>query len=271
VLGTGVVTPLTLASSYATLANNGKYCPPNPILSITTADKKPLKIGAPTCKQVVDPDVAKGATQLLEGVIKEGTGVRAKLGARPAAGKTGTTDDHVESWFVGYTAQRATAVWVGTPYSQQGMNRITLAGQYFKGVFGGDIAAPIWKDITDAASAGLPIRDFDTPSDKVLNGDRVAVPFVGGMTVEEATARLKEAGFNAQVAGSTNSGYAQGIVVYTDPSGTAMRGSTVSLYTSTGYVPPPPKATPKPTKTPKPTATTTPTPKPTKTKPPKKP
>ena len=273
VLGTGVVTPLTLASSYATLANNGKYCPPNPILAITTADGKPLKIGAQTCKQVVDPDVAKGTTQLLEGVIKEGTGVRAKLDPRPAAGKTGTTDDHVESWFVGFTPQRATAVWVGTPYSQQGMNRITLAGQYYRGVFGGDIAAPIWKDIMEAASQGLPVRDFDAPSDKILSGDRVAVPFVGGMTVQEATARLKDAGFTAQVAGSTNSGYAQGLVVYTNPSGTAMRGSTVGLYTSTGYVPPPPqpRSTPTPKSTPKPTATST--PKPTKTKkppPPKK-
>jgi membrane peptidoglycan carboxypeptidase len=257
VLGTGVVTPLTLASSYATLANNGKYCAPNPILSITTADKKPLKIGATPCKQVIDPDVAKGATELLTGVIKDGTGRAAKLGARPAAGKTGTTDDHVESWFVGYTVQRATAVWVGTPYSQQGMNHITLAGRGYSGVFGGDIAAPIWKDLTDTASEGLPIRQFDDPSTKILNGDKISVPYVSGMSVEAATARLREAGFLAQVAGKTNSGLPQGFVVYTDPSGSAVRGSTIGLYTSSGVA-----STPNPPKT----KTKTPDPKPTKTK-----
>jgi membrane peptidoglycan carboxypeptidase len=252
VLGTGVVTPLTLASSYATLANNGKYCPPNPILSITTADKKPLKIGANACSQVVDSDVAKGATELLKGVIKSGTGTRAKLGSRPAAGKTGTTDDHVESWFVGYTVQRATAVWVGTPYSQQGMEHITLAGTGYRGVFGGDIAAPIWKDLMEASSEGLPERQFGEPSSKVLNGDKVSVPYVSGMSVDQATARLKDAGFLVQLAGTTSSGLSRGLVVYTNPSGTALRGSTVGLYTSSGYTPPPPKpkkTTPKPSKT----------------------
>jgi membrane peptidoglycan carboxypeptidase len=260
VLGTGDVTPMTLASSYAILANNGKYCPPNPILSITTADKKPLKIGATPCQQVIDPDVAKGATQLLQGVIQNGTGKGAKLGSRPAAGKTGTTDDHVESWFVGYTAQRAAAVWVGTPYTQRGMNGIRLAGQYFKGVFGGDIAAPIWKDLILNASVGLPDRAFDDPSSKIVNGDNVAVPFVGGMSVAEATAKLKEAGFLAQVAGQANSTYPRGTVVYTNPSGTALRGSTIGLYTSSGFVPQP-----------KPSSTQTPNPQPTKTKGPKPP
>lgn len=261
VLGTGDVTPITLASSYAILANNGKYCPPNPILSITTADKKPLKLGASPCKQVIDPDVAKGATELLQGVIKDGTGTRASLGSRPAAGKTGTTDDHVESWFVGYTVQRAAAVWVGTPYSQRGMNGISLGGSSYGGVFGGDIAAPIWKALIQNSSVGLPNRQFDDPSSKIINGDRIAVPYVSGMSVAEATARLKEAGFSAQVAGQTNSGYSRGTVVYTSPSGTALRGSTIGLYTSSGYNAP---RTPDTTKS----STPRPNPKPTKTKPP---
>ncbi|GAB3439486.1 transglycosylase domain-containing protein [Phycicoccus ginsengisoli] len=257
VLGTGDVTPMTLASSYAILANNGKYCPPNPILSITTPDRKAVKIGKTTCSQAIDADVAKGATELLKGVIKNGTGTAASLGSRPAAGKTGTTDDHVESWFVGYTAQRAAAVWVGTPWSQKGMNGITLAGQWYKGVFGGDIAAPIWKGIVDAASSGLPDRDFGEASSKVLNGDKVAIPYVSGMTVSQAIATLQGAGFSAQVAGSTSSGLQQGLVVYTNPSGTATKGTTIGLYLSSGQAqappssssPPPTTNTPKPKKT----------------------
>jgi membrane peptidoglycan carboxypeptidase len=252
ILGTGDVTPMTLASSYAILANQGKYCAPNPILSITTADKKPLKLGATPCQQVVDPDVAKGATELLQGVIKGGTGTRASLGSRPAAGKTGTTDNHVESWFVGYTVQRATAVWVGTPYSQRGMNHISLAGQSYSGVFGGDIAAPIWKALMTNASIGMPNRQFDDPSSKVLNGDKISVPYVSGMSVAKATDKLVAAGFSVQVAGQTNSGLSRGLVVYTDPSGSALRGSTIGLYTSSGSSS---ASNPGKTKTPGPTRT----------------
>ncbi|WP_406829341.1 transglycosylase domain-containing protein [Pedococcus sp. KACC 23699] len=263
-LGAGTATPLTLASSYATLAANGKYCKPNPILAITTNDGKAIRLSPTPCRQVIDPDVAKGATELLTGVIKNGTGTGASLGSRPAAGKTGTTDGHRQSWFVGYTPQLATAVWVGTPYTQFRMKNVRLAGVYYGEVFGGTISAPTWQGIMKGASEGMPIRDFDTPSDKIQNGDKVAVPFVGGLTVAEATARLTDAGFKAQVAGSTNSSYGVGRVVYTTPSGTALRGDTVSLYTSTGYVPqapPPPK--PSATTPPKPSATTTAKPKPT--------
>ena len=104
----------------------------------------------------------------------------------------------------------------------------------------------------------MPVKSFGEPSSKILNGDRVAVPFVGGMSVEAATAKLKDAGFNAQVIGTADSGWARGTVVYTDPSGTANRGSTIGLYTSTGVAP-----KPKETKKPDPTPT-----KPRKTKPP---
>ena len=150
-------------------------------------------------------------------------------------------------------------MWVGTPYSQHGMNNIhARRAATTGGVFGGDIAAPIWKDLIENASQGLPERQFDDPSNKILNGDRISVPYVSGMSVEEATARLKEAGFLVQVAGKTNSGYPQGIVVYTDPSGSALRGSTDRPLHLDRLQP----------ATPKPDPTKTPDPKPTKTKPP---
>jgi membrane peptidoglycan carboxypeptidase len=264
-LGAGTTTPLTIASSYATLAADGKYCPPNPILSITTNNKKPLKIGKPACKQVIDKDIARGATELLKGVIKSGTATAADIG-RPAAGKTGTTDNHYQSWFVGYTPQLATAVWVGTPYKQFRMKNIRLAGTYYGEVFGGTISAPLWHDIMSRAMSDMPVRDFGDPSDKVLKGDYTSVPSVSGLSVSEAKSRLEDAGFSVQVAGTTNSNLSQGLVVYTSPSGQALRGSTIGLYTSTGYVPAPPK--PKTTSKPKPTKTTTPPKPPSKTRPP---
>jgi membrane peptidoglycan carboxypeptidase len=269
-LGANDTTPLTLASSYATLAAGGKYCAPNPILSITTNDKKPVKLPTSNCKQVISKDVAAGATKLLENVITKGTGRGAKLADnRPAAGKTGTTDNHVESWFVGYTPQLATAVWVGTPTNQKRMKNVQLGDDFYAEVFGGTISAPLWKQLMDRTSdiLGKPVRQFDDPSDKVLEGDFVSVPSVSGMSVEEATKVLKAAGFGADVAGRTYSTLSAGTVVYSDPAGRALRGTTVGLYTSLGYVPAPPK--PKETKKPdKPKPTKTPaTPRPTPPKP----
>ena len=72
VLGSDSTSPLQLASSYATLAADGKYCPPNPIESITTASGKKMKIKKPACKQVIEPDVARGVTQLLLGPLEPG-------------------------------------------------------------------------------------------------------------------------------------------------------------------------------------------------------
>lgn len=266
-LGAGTVTPLTLASSYATLAANGKYCPPDPILSITTTTThKPIKLTPPPCRQVIDPDIAKGATELLTNPVKPGgTGAAAALSDRPVAGKTGTTDNHFQSWFVGFTPQLATAVWVGTPYHQFRMKNISLAGQYYGEVFGGTISAPVWHDIMAQASQGMPVRQFDPPSSTIASGDMVAIPYVSGMSVAQATAALTGAGFTAQVTGQTNSNLPQGTVVYTSPSGTALRGSSVGLVLSTGYVPaPPPPPAPKPAATPT-TTKPAPTPSPTTT------
>jgi membrane peptidoglycan carboxypeptidase len=247
-LGAGTTTPLTLASSYATLAADGLYCPPNPILSITV-DKKPLKLRPAACKQVIPQDIARGATNLLTNVIKSGTGTAASLGARPAAGKTGTTDNHFQSWFVGFTPQLATAVWVGTPYNQFRMKNVTLAGIPYKEIFGGTVSAPLWQALMLGASAGMPIRAFGDPSDKLLSGDLVSVPYVSGLSVADATARLQAAGFSAQVGGPTSSNLPPGTVVYTSPSGTAARGTTIYLYLSSGsgaqsQNQPPPSSTP---------------------------
>jgi membrane peptidoglycan carboxypeptidase len=190
---------------------------------------------------------------------------------RPASGKTGTTDSNKQSWFAGYTPQLSTAVWVGTPTVQKKMRNLTLAGQFYPHVFGATIAAPIWKDIMDAASVGLPIQDFAAPSDKVLEGDLVRIPDVSGMSESDARKQLTDAGFSVSVGGNVYSNLSQGDIVYTSPGAgsKAMRGSDVTLSPSAGYVPapPPPPPAPKKPDTPKkpktPAATpTTPAPKP---------
>jgi membrane peptidoglycan carboxypeptidase len=261
-LGSDSVSPLTLASAYATIASGGTRCTPSPVLTITTSDKKSLAVRKNQCKRVLDPDVANGVTKILKTVLTNGTATGKGLaGGRSAAGKTGTHDGGNETWFVGYTPQLSTAVWVGTPNdpgNDREVRRIRLAGTFYDRIFGSTIAAPIWKEIMDRASAGMPFREFAGTSSRVQSGDFVSIPNVGGMSVGDAKAALTAAELKPVVGSAVNSNISEGRAVYTDPGSRALRGSKVVIYTSTGYVPPPPpvKKSPKPT----PPKTTTPEP-----------
>lgn len=251
ILGSLTVAPLTLASSYAALAADGKFCEPVPVASVATVGGKEILKPKAACKQVIKADVARGVTELLKGPIsgQGATGSAARLpDGRVAAGKTGTDEDYNESWFVGYTAQRALAVWVGTPLgnsTKTNMRNVTMGGQYYGQVFGGTIAAPLWSTIMNKASEGLPKKDFPSPSDKVKNGDLVDIPNVYGRSVSDATAQLEGAGFDVSTSGPVDSTVGRGLVAFTSPGGRAIRGDTVTIYTSTGTAPKP-KVEPKP-------------------------
>ena len=240
-LGSGTTNPMSIASAYATLAASGKYCEPYPITSITTPDKKAIKVPGPQCKQVISADVADGVTYLLKGTLDFGTAAgNWDNKARPAAGKTGTTEGHNQGWFIGYTKQLSTAVWIGNlkPASKKG-KMYSLNGKCFgdygciSQVFGGTVSAPVWSKIMRAASKGMPVKDFPAPSSKIRSGDLVQLPGVIGASVSKATARLEAAGFDAYVAGNVASSMAAGTVAYTDPAGSAFPGSKIGLYVST--------------------------------------
>ncbi|EAQ00519.1 putative transpeptidase [Janibacter sp. HTCC2649] len=283
-LGAGVVTPMTIANSYATLAARGKFCEPTPIDSITTSNGKAIKVPPTTCKQVIQADVADGVNALLQGPLRDprGTAKGSWTSSRPAAGKTGTTNAHNQSWFVGYTPQRAAAVWVGNlKISKPNGDLTTLNGKCFgtygckKSVFGGTIAGPVWGKIMTAATNGLPIVPFTTPSERVKNGNYVAIPDVIGNSIGTATSKLEGAGFKVKVGSRVDSSVTEGRVASTSPGSRAMAGGTITLLISRGFTAQPQTQTQsKPrTNTPKPTVAvpTIPTfPKPTKgPKPPK--
>ena len=183
-LGSGTTNPMSLANAYATLAASGKYCEPYPITSITTSDKKSIKVPGPQCKQVISADAADGATSLLKGTLEFGTAKgNWDVNARPAAGKTGTTEKHNQSWFVGYTKQLASAVWIGNlkPASKNGkLNSLNgkCFGEYgcISQVFGGTVSAPVWSKMMRAVSKGMPVKDFPAPSAKIRNGDLEPLP-----------------------------------------------------------------------------------------------
>jgi membrane peptidoglycan carboxypeptidase len=235
-LGSDSVAPLTMASAYATVASGGIYCQPSPVLTITTNDKKLLPMPKGQCRRALSPGVASGVTQILQAVIAKGTGAGNELaGGRPAAGKTGTTDSSRQSWFVGFTPQLTTAVWVGTPYSPQSMSNLQLGNTFYGGpIFGATVAAPTWKLIMDQASAGLPSLNFASPSAQVQSGDVVQIPNVAGMTVADATAALTTAQFKAVVGSAVTSSQPVGQVAGTQPASQALRGTTVVILTSAG-------------------------------------
>jgi len=167
-LGTEVVSPLDMATAYATLAARGLRCDPRPVTSITAPTGQPVAFTAPApCRQVLDPAVADTVTSVLEGVLTNGTGYpNAATIGRPAAGKTGTNEAFSSAWFVGYTPQLSAAVELGDPRGGQGhpLTNITIGGQNYTHVYGGDIPALIWGRTMYTALADHPTARLPPPA-----------------------------------------------------------------------------------------------------------
>ena len=146
-LGTSEVTPIELATAFATLGNGGNIVMPYGIREIRERDGAVLYTrqggGA---GRAVDPAVLAELTDMMVGVVREGTGRGAALD-RPAAGKTGTSQQHRDAWFAGFTADFATVVWVGNDDNTP-MNKVT----------GGSFPATVWRQYMTDAHQGLPSR-----------------------------------------------------------------------------------------------------------------
>jgi membrane peptidoglycan carboxypeptidase len=267
-LGAKEVSPLDMATGYATIAAHGLRCYPKPVVSMTGSNGKAIPYaGAGPCKQVLAPGIADTVTSLLENVIINGTGSNNGQIGRPAAGKTGTTDHHYDAWFVGYIPQLVTAVWLGDArspslypmeYSSTTPDGTIIGGIQNGSVFGGDMPTRVWAQTMKAASVNLPLEDFPPPDQQVITGITSPVPSVGGLDVGSASAALASAGFTPISGGTVFSPLPPGTVAYTAPAGgsTASQGSGVTIFTSGGPEPPPPtvaptkKPTTKPTKAP---------------------
>ena len=152
------VSALQMADAYATVANGGYHIPPTVISKVVYPNGKVVNLGDPNRTQVFSDGEAYAATQVLKGVITSGTGTSANYGC-PAAGKTGTTSNYTDAWFVGYTPKLSTAVWVGYPNATTSMNDVNGLGAGF----GGTLAAPIWKTYMQQAAAGY-CGDFTPPT-----------------------------------------------------------------------------------------------------------
>jgi penicillin-binding protein 1A len=224
-LGTADVTPIEMASAYETLANDGKHCEPYAVTKVVDAEGV-LYRHRPVCKQVVAPEIAHLVTAMLQGVVSGGTGTAARLSSWPVAGKTGTTQDYSNAWFVGYTRQVSTAVWVGFPGTPD-----SLSLYFGQSVFGGTLAAPIWHDYMERVMAGMPAESFPAPPAPRYG----PIPDVVGSRSAHAQNALAKANFTPKVE-LVPSAEAQGIVLAQTPKGgaSAELGSLVTIQVSSG-------------------------------------
>ncbi len=125
-LGTSTVSPLEMANAYLTFANHGIRSTPTFVLSVTTADGRSLPVDQPTTVEAFSVEEADTITSVLRGVVSNGTGRAAAVAGREIAGKTGTTNDYRDAWFVGYTPKECcvTAIWMGYPDAQRTMSNV---------------------------------------------------------------------------------------------------------------------------------------------------
>jgi penicillin-binding protein 1A len=160
-LGSVAVSPLDLASGYATLASGGVYAEPMAIRRVVLPSGKEDKgagWGVPKRRRAISEGTAAIVTRILEQNMQSGTGTRAAFG-RPAAGKTGTNEEHKDAWFAGYTPDLATTVWIG--YTR---GEIPMENVHGIAVSGGSFPAEIWRLFMEPALDGVEPTSFPEPA-----------------------------------------------------------------------------------------------------------
>src|SRR5450830_59639 len=243
VIGSNSVAPLTMAAAFAGFASGGTFCEPIAITSVRDADGKELAVPQANCRQALEPRIANAVNYALSNVWK-GTAKGVQEPPFPSAGKTGTTSDNEDTWFLGYTPILAAAVWVGFPNTFTPMQNMTINGtRYYSpghNVFGSSIAAPTWSRFMTQALAGVSVPSFAAVGTVELNGAPISVPNVVGQAVDAATATLTAAGFNVTVApDQVASSVPAGSVAAQSPGAYSKvtKGSTITLQLSNGQPP----------------------------------
>ncbi len=245
VLGTAYVTPLSMAEAYATFANRGVHCNPIILQSVQAKDGTEIEIPSADCKKVIEPEVADGVNHVLSTVMTQGTGSRARMSdGRPQAGKTGTTDDSMSVWFAGYTPDMAGVAYIAVdninPYYQSHKKSIDgmrlSTGTVLEGS-GGKDAGGIWRAAMAAALKGVSPTSFEAPNKRVLEGEKIPIPSVAGMSYEEAKQTLEDAGFTTARMDVFSPQPAGTYLGKISPSGSAAKFSTIRMQFSKGPQP----------------------------------
>jgi 1A family penicillin-binding protein len=159
-LGSLEVLPIDMAAAYATFAADGVYAEPYFVSDVLDRDGEVIFHHEPKTRRALSEGTARWMNEILTGVVSGGTGTKARFAdRRPAAGKTGTTSNYADAWFVGYTPQLSTAVWMGSPTGTE--NKMTNVGGIR--VTGGSYPARIWQAFMGPAMEGLEPLGFQQP------------------------------------------------------------------------------------------------------------
>ncbi|SFT50162.1 transglycosylase domain-containing protein [Arthrobacter sp. ov118] len=182
-IGATQTAPLTMASAFATFANNGKYCEPIAIASVTDTTGAKLPAQTTNCRDAVTPEVAHGVAYAMQEVLNRGSGslIRPRISTRtafPIAAKTGTNDNNSSTWVAGYTSGLATATWFGDPLGDQqraGQN-VTINGNFYKGIDGYMIAGPQFSNYMAQVAPAYGTDTFPEPPSSMLNAPAPVAP-----------------------------------------------------------------------------------------------
>lgn len=169
-LGSIEVTPLELTSAYQAFADLGVKCQPYFIEKIISPDGRVIESNQPKCEQVLPPQEVRVLVDMLRAVVLEGTAASASSFGRIVAGKTGTTNDYMDAWFIGFSPYIVTGVWVG----------YDIKRSMGKGMAGARVALPIWLDFMSVAAFMYPNEDFPVPEGVVLVNCPTPMFFVDG-------------------------------------------------------------------------------------------
>ncbi|HVR70769.1 MAG TPA: PBP1A family penicillin-binding protein [Vicinamibacteria bacterium] len=158
-IGAGEATLSDMTAAFASFANQGLRMKPMYITRITDRDGNVIEEPRPVAKDAIRADTAYLLTSLLRGVVERGTAMRARALKRPVAGKTGTTNDYTDGWFIGFEPALAAGVWVGFDEKKESLGR---------GQDGGRTALPIWLEFFAEAMKDAPLEDFAVPANIVF-------------------------------------------------------------------------------------------------------
>ena len=245
VLGTEDVNTVELATMFSTFARSGRRADPTMVTSIIQGDGTALFRHRTDDVPVLDPSVANQITWVLEGVITGGTGQRAAID-RPAAGKTGTAQNYADATFVGYTPQRAAAVWVGFPDAQIPMEPPTTDIR----VTGGTYPAQIWREIMIAAHEGIdavalpPPPPSAPPPTEPPRLDSVEIPDLVGRAwdAEQLTAELGELTLAVAAVGVETVEFTEGTIMGQAPAAGSLHRGGITVTVEVAVAPDVPSA-----------------------------
>ena len=238
-LGVASVSPLEMASAYATLAARGVHCENRPVTQILNSDGKVFKNYPTKCQQVITERSADTINDILRGIMLPGGFGSALALDKPSAGKTGTINSNMAVWFNGYTPTLATASMVaganssGVPVT---LNGKSVGGSTIGEAFGSTVAGPMWAEAMRAVQDDLPYEDFTSPAGDDSTPIELQVPDVTGLSVGRAERRLNDLGFRTQVGDGRSSSETRGRVADTEPSNgsTSTRDSVVTIFPAGG-------------------------------------